>query len=325
MNFAKVLSTIFFSTAISVAVLPASAASLYPAKPIKLVVPFSPGGAADSMARALSEKLSINLGQTVIVENKPGAGTMIASESVARSAPDGYTLLLAASSLTINPALYPKVPFDAVKDFAPVILAVSPVHVLVVRNDLPVKSVAELIKLAKDKPNGLNYGSVGNGTSTHLEMELFKSMSGTQLLHVPYKGSSPALTDMMGGQLQVMFDAAASAMPHVQSGKLRALAITSAKRSNMMPDLPTVAESGLPGYEATPWLGLLAPTGTSPEIVNRLNKEVTNVLAMPEIKEKYKGLGLEIIGGTPQQFAEFIKTDLAKWSKVVKDSGAKID
>ncbi|RJG06788.1 tripartite tricarboxylate transporter substrate binding protein [Noviherbaspirillum cavernae] len=311
--------------AFSIGALPAHATTPYPTKPVKLIVPFSPGGASDTMARIIAERLAVNLGQPVIVDNKPGAGTMIASEAVAKSAPDGYTLGLAASSLTINPALYPKVPFDTVKDFAPVILVSSLVHVLVVRQDMPVKSVADLIKLAKSKPNGLNYGSVGNGTSTHLEMELFKSMSGTEMTHIPYKGSAPALTDMMGGQLQVMFDAAASSMPHVKSGKLRALAVTSAKRSTLLPDLPTVAESGLPGYEAMPWLGILAPAGTSPEIVNRLNAEVTKVLAQPEVKEKFAGLGLEIIGGTPKQFADFIKADLVKWAKVVKDSGAKVD
>lgn len=325
MEIRRTLFGLVFAALLGSAVVPVSAAPAYPTKPVRLIVPFSPGGAADTMARVLADKLSASIGQPVVVDNKPGAGTMIASEAVAKADPDGYTLGLAASSLTINPALYPKVPFDPVKDFAPVILAVSPIHVLVVRQDLPVKSVEDLIKLAKQKPNGLNYGSVGNGTSTHLEMELFKSMSGTQLLHVPYKGSAPALTDMIAGQLQVMFDAAASSMPHVKSGKLRAIAVTSAKRSALLPDLPTVAESGLPGYEAMPWLGVLAPAGTSPEIVDRLNKEITKVLAIPEVREKYASLSLEIIGGTPQQFADFIKADLLKWAKVVKESGAKVD
>jgi tripartite-type tricarboxylate transporter receptor subunit TctC len=303
----------------------AQAGPQYPTKPIKLVVPFPPGGAADASARIIAERLGAEFHTQVLVENKPGAGTMIASETVARSDPDGYTLLFAASSLAINPAIYPKVPYDPIKDFAPVILAVSPIHMLVVRTDLPVKSVADLIKLAKEKPNGLNYGSTGSGTSTHLEMELFKSMSGTQMMHVPYKGSSPALTDLVGGQLQVMFDPVSSSMPHVKSGKLRVLAVTSAKRSTILPDLPTVAESGLPGYEAMPWLGILAPAGTSPDIVQQLNAGVTKVLAEPAVTDKLAALGFETLGGTPQQFGDFIKTELVRWAKVVKDSGAKID
>jgi tripartite-type tricarboxylate transporter receptor subunit TctC len=303
----------------------AQAGPQYPAKPIKLVVPFPPGGAADASARIIAERLGAEFHAQVLVENKPGAGTMIASETVARSDPDGYTLLFAASSLAINPAIYPKVPYDPVKDFAPVILAVSPIHMLVVRADLPVKSVADLIKLAKEKPNGLNYGSTGSGTSTHLEMELFKSMSGTQMMHVPYKGSSPALTDLIGGQLQVMFDPVSSSMPHVKSGKLRVLAVTSAKRSTILPELPTVAESGLPGYEAMPWLGILAPAGTSPDIVQQLNAGVTKVLADPVVNDKLAALGFETLGGTPQQFGDFIKTELVRWAKVVKESGAKID
>jgi tripartite-type tricarboxylate transporter receptor subunit TctC len=303
----------------------AQAGPQYPAKPIKLVVPFPPGGAADASARIIAERLGAEFHAQVLVENKPGAGTMIASETVARSDPDGYTLLFAASSLAINPAIYPKVPYDPVKDFAPVILAVSPIHMLVVRADLPVKSVADLIRLAREKPNGLNYGSTGSGTSTHLEMELFKSMSGTQMMHVPYKGSSPALTDLVGGQLQLMFDPVSSSMPHVKSGKLRVLAVTSARRSTILPEIPTVAESGLPGYEAMPWLGILAPAGTSPDIVQQLNAGVTKVLAEPAVTDKLAGLGFETLGGTPQQFGDFIKTELVRWAKVVKDSGAKID
>jgi tripartite-type tricarboxylate transporter receptor subunit TctC len=319
-----VLSGLFAVAALAGATA-AQAGPQYPTKPIKLVVPFPPGGAADASARIIAEKLGAEFHTQVLVENKPGAGTMIASETVARSDPDGYTLLFAASSLAINPAIYPKVPYDPIKDFAPVILAVSPIHMLVVRADLPVKSVADLIKLAKEKPNGLNYGSTGSGTSTHLEMELFKSMSGTQMMHVPYKGSSPALTDLIGGQLQVMFDPVSSSMPHVKSGKLRVLAVTSAKRSTILPELPTVAESGLPGYEAMPWLGILAPAGTSPDIVQQLNAGVTKVLADPVVNDKLAALGFETLGGTPQQFGDFIKTELVRWAKVVKESGAKID
>lgn len=301
------------------------AAQAYPTKPVTIVVPFAPGGAADTMARQLAERLHKRLGQPVIVESKPGAGTMIASEYVAKAAPDGHTVLLAASSLGIAPALYSKVNYDPVKDFTPISQVASVVHVLEVHPSLPVKSVAELIAWLKANPGKANYGSVGAGTSTHLESELFNTMVGVKMTHVPYKGSAPALMDLVGGNLQVMFDAWASSGPFVRDGKTRLLAVTTAQRSKILPDVPTVAESGLPGYEAMPWLGFVAPAGTPAAAVNRFHAELTEVLKEPEVQERFRNLGLDIIGNTPEQFAEFIKKDIVKWAKVVKDSGAKAD
>ncbi len=300
-------------------------AQSYPTKPVTIVVPFAPGGATDIMARQLAERLNKRLGQPVIVENKPGAGTMIASEYVAKAAPDGHTVLLAASSLGIAPSLYSKVNYDPVKDFTPVSLVASVIHVLEVHPSVPVKNVAELIAWLKANPTKANYGSVGAGTSTHLESELFNTMAGVKMTHVPYKGSAPALMDLVGGNLQVMFDAWASSGPFVKDGKTRLLAVTTAQRSKILPDVPTVAESGLPGYEAMPWLGFVAPAGTPTAAVNRFHAELMEVLKEPAVQEKFHSLGLDIIGNTPQEFGEFIKKDIAKWAKVVKDSGAKAD
>ena len=297
----------------------------YPSKPVTIVVPFAPGGATANKARTLAERLNKRLGQPVIVENKPGAGTMIASEHVARAQPDGHTVLLAASSLGIAPALYAKVNYDPVKDFTPISLVASVVHVLQVHPSIPVKNVAELIAWVKANPGKANYGSVGAGTSTHLESELFNTMAGVKMTHVPYKGSAPALMDLVGGNLQVMFDAWASSGPFVKDGKTHLLAVTTAQRSKLLPDVPTVAESGLPGYEAMPWLGFVAPAGTPAAAVNRFHAELMEVLKEPEVQDKFRALGLDIIGNTPQQFADFIKRDIVKWAKVVKDSGAKAD
>ena len=300
-------------------------AQSYPTKPVTIVVPFSPGGATDIMSRLLAERLNKRLGQPVIVENKPGAGTMIASEYVAKAAPDGYTLLLAASSLGIAPSLYSKVNYDPIKDFTPVSQVASVVHVLVVHPSIPAKNVSELVTWLKANPTKANYGSVGAGTSTHLEAELFNSVAGVKMEHIPYKGSAPALTDMIGGQLQVMFDAYASSGPFIKDGKVRLLAVTTAQRSKSLPDTPTVAESGLPGYEAMPWLGLVAPAKTPASAVNKLYAELHEVLKEPEVQEKFRSLGLDIIGSKPEEFAAFLKKDIVKWAKVVKDSGAKAD
>jgi tripartite-type tricarboxylate transporter receptor subunit TctC len=297
----------------------------YPAKPVTIVVPFSPGGAADIMTRLLAERLNKRLGQPVIVENKPGAGTMIASEYVAKAAPDGYTLLMAASSLGIAPSLYSKVNYDPVKDFAPVSQVASVVHVLVVHPSIPAKNVGELVSWLKANPTKANYGSVGAGTSTHLEAELFNSVAGVKMQHIPYKGSAPALTDMIGGQLQVMFDAYASSGPFIKDGKVRLLAVTTAQRSQSLPDTPTVAESGLPGYEAMPWLGLVAPAKTPAPVVNKVYAELHEVLKEPEVQEKFRSLGLDIIGSKPDEFSAFLGKDIVKWAKVIKDSGAKAD
>lgn len=297
----------------------------FPTRPVTIVVPFSPGGATDIMSRLLAERLNKRLGQTFLVENRPGAGTMIASEYVAKAPADGYTLLLAASSLGIAPSLYKKVNYDPIKDFTPVTQVASVVHVLVVHPTIPVKSVGELITWLKANPTKANYGSVGAGTSTHLEAELFNSVAGVKMEHIPYKGSAPALTDMIGGQLQVMFDAYASSGPFIKDGKVRLLAVTTAQRSKSLPDTPTVAESGLPGYEAMPWLGLVAPAGTPAAVVNKLYAEVHEVLKEPAVQEKFRSLGLDIIGSKPDEFKTFLRGDIVKWAKVIKDSGAKAD
>ena len=297
----------------------------YPSKPVTIVVPFAPGGATDIMARQLAERLHKRLGQPVIVENKAGAGTMIASEYVAKAAPDGHTVLLAASSLGIAPSLYSKVNYDPVKDFTPISLVASVVHVLEVHPSVPAKNVAELIAWIKANPGKVNYGSVGAGTSTHLESELFNTMAGVKMTHVPYKGSAPALMDLVGGNLQVMFDAWASSGPFIKDGKTRLLAVTTAQRSRILPDVPTVAESGLPGYEAMPWLGFVAPAGTPTAVVGKFHAELMEVLKESEVQEKFRSLGLDIIGNTPQEFGEFIKKDIVKWAKVIKESGAKAD
>ena len=295
----------------------------YPSKPVNIVVPFAPGGATDIMTRLLAERLSKRLGQPVIVENKPGAGTMIASEYVAKAPADGHTVLMAASSLGIAPSLYSKVNYDPVKSFAPISLVASVVHVLEVHPSVPVKSVGELITWLKANPGKANYGSVGAGTSTHLESELFNTMAGVKMVHVPYKGSAPALTDLVGGSLQVMFDAWASSGPFVKDGRTRLLAVTTAQRSKILPDVPTVAESGLPGYEAMPWLGLLAPAGTPDAVVRKFHDELIEVLKEQPVQEKFHSLGLDIIGNTPQEFADFIKKDITKWAKVIQETGAK--
>jgi tripartite-type tricarboxylate transporter receptor subunit TctC len=297
-------------------------AQTYPERPIRMVLPFPPGGVTDLLARALAEKLAPRLGQPVVVDNKSGAGTVLASDLVARAPADGYTVLMAASSLGTAPLLYEKVGYDAIKSFAPITQVASVVHVLVVNPTLPVKSVAELVAYAKQNPGKLNYGSTGAGTSTHLEAELFKSMSTTFMVHIPYRGSGPALVDLIAGQTNVMFDALGSSGPFIKAGKLRALAVTTARRSPSAPELPTVAESGLPGYEAMPWLGLVAPAGTPQAVVDRLHREVNEVLKDPELRERFKGWGLDIIGNTPSEFSAFLRRDIDQWTKVI--SSAKI-
>ena len=297
----------------------------YPNKPIRMVLPFPPGGVTDLLARALAEKLAPRLGQPVIVDNKPGAGTVLASDFVARAPADGYTLLMAASSLGTAPLIYEKVGYDALKSFTPVTQVASVVHVVVVNPALPVKSIKELVAYAKANPGKLNYSSTGTGTSTHLEGELLKSMAGVYMVHIPYRGSGPALIDLVGGQVMVMIDALGSSGPFIKAGKLRALAVTTAKRSQSIPELPTVAESGVPGYEAMPWLGLVAPAGTPQVVVDRIHREVAKVLEDPEIRERFKGWGLDIIGNTPAEFTSFLYRDVEQWARVIKSANIKAD
>jgi tripartite-type tricarboxylate transporter receptor subunit TctC len=301
-------------------------AQSYPNRPIRLVVPFPAAGTTDILARAAAQKLTESLGQAVVVDNRPGAGGNIGSDLVAKSAPDGYTLLMGTvGTHAINPSLYSKMPYDHVKDFVPVVLVAGVPNVLVVNPALPVNSVADLIKLAKDKPGTINFASSGSGTSIHLSGELFKTMAGVDMTHVPYKGSSPALTDLIGGQVQVMFDNLPSALPQIKGGKLRAIAVTSLKRAPALPDIPTISESGLPGFEASSWFGVLAPAGTPAPIVARINAEVNKWLQSADAREKLISQGAEAAGGSPEQFAAHIRAESDKWAKVVKASGAKVD
>lgn len=319
------VARIFTIVALTVAVFSPGYAQPYPNKQIKIISPFPAGGAADVLTRIVAEKLTPRLGQSVIVENKPGAGTMLASEFVAKSPPDGYTMLMAASSLVIAPSLYPKVNYDPIKDFTPITQVAAVIHLVVVNPNLPVKSIQELIAYLKANPGKVSYGSTGSGTSTHLEAELFKKMAGVQIEHIPYKGSTPALADLVGGQTSMMFDPIASSKPYLESGRLRALAVTTAERSISAPELPTVAESGLPGYEAMPWLGLVAPAGTPQTVVDLIYREVNEILKLQDVKDRFKSLGLDIIGNTPSQFEAFILKDQKKWAQVINDSGAKVD
>jgi tripartite-type tricarboxylate transporter receptor subunit TctC len=301
-------------------------AQAYPNKPIRMIVPFPPGGTADILGRAIGQKLAENVGQQVIVENRAGANGNIGAQIVAKSPPDGYTLLMSPqSTLTNNPSLYSALPFDTIKDFAPITLVAETPHFIVVHPSVPAKTVGDLIALAKAKPGYLTFASAGSGSSLHLTGELFKSMAGIDIVHIPYKGAAPAVTDLLGGQISMMFDTGPSALPHVRSGKTRALAVTTANRSRLMPDLPTVVESGLPGYDVTTWFGLVAPSGTPREIVTKLNAEVVRILQTPEVKERLETQAADPVGNTPEEFAAIIKADIAKWGEVIKLSGVRIE
>jgi len=302
---------------------PAIHAQGYPNKPIRMVVTFPTGGAPDTLARIFSSKAQ--LGQPVVVENKPGAGGNIGAEFVAKSPPDGYSLVMGTvGTHAINGALYSKMPYDMVKDFVPVAHVASAPNLLVVNNDLPVKSVAELIAYLKANPNKVSFGSPGIGTSVHVSGELFKTMTGTTMTHIPYKGRQFAIPDLVGGQIQVMFDNMPSALPMAKEGKIRALAQTTAKRSAAAPDVPTVAET-VPGFEATTWFAVFAPAGTPADVVTRINTEMRRVFALPDVLEKLQTLGLEPWISTPNELTQFQAAEIVKWAKVVKDSGAKAD
>ncbi len=309
----------------------AAAQAGWPNKPVKIIVPFAPGGTTDILARAMAPELAKALGQPFVVENRAGAGGNLGADAVAKSPPDGYTLVMGTvGTHAINKALYPKMPYDSQKDFAPITLVAGVPNVMVMSTDkaasLGIGSVADFIKYAKANPGKLSMASSGNGTSIHLAGELFKSMTGTFMTHIPYRGSGPALLDLMGGNVDVMFDNLPSAMPQIKGGKLKAFAVTSAQRSAALPDAPTIAEAGnLKGFDASSWFGLLAPAGTPPDIVNRIQQEVTRLLGSAAIKEKLLAQGAIPGGNTPQQFADFINAEHVKWAQVVKVSGAKVD
>jgi tripartite-type tricarboxylate transporter receptor subunit TctC len=300
-------------------------AQAYPSKPVTMIVPFPAGGTTDIVARLTAQKLSEAWGQPVIVDNRAGAGGNIGSGMVAKAAPDGYTILMGTvGTHAINASLYEKMPYDVVKDFAPITNVAAVPNMLVINPALPVNSVKELIEYGKKNPGKLNMASSGNGTSIHLSGELFKVMTGVAMEHIPYKGSAPALTDMMGGSVQVMFDNMPSALPHVKAGKLKALAVTTATRSPAI-DLPTIAEAGVPGFEAASWFGLLAPAGTPKEIIAKIQADVVKAMKTTDLTEKMGQQGAVAVGNTPDEFAAYIKVELAKWEKVVKASGAKAD
>jgi tripartite-type tricarboxylate transporter receptor subunit TctC len=314
-----------FCLCLAATALPAFAQG-YPGKPIKYVVPYPPGGPLDTVARLLAQKVSERIGQPVIVENKPGAGGNIGADAVAKSPADGYTILMGAvATHAINPTLYGKIPYDPVKDFAPITLIGVTPNVLVVNATLPVKDVREFIAYAKSNPGKLNFGSGSSGSAGHLAGELFKSMAGVDMTHIPYKGAAPAMQDLIAGQIQLMFDNMASALPQVKGGKIRALAVTTPRRSIYAPDLPTIAESGLPGFDVSTWFGLFAPANTPREAVALLHDEFVRALALPEVKERMANLGIEPVGNNPEEFAAYIKTEAAKYGEVIRKSGAKVD
>jgi len=303
----------------------AAAQGSYPSKPIRLVVGYPPGGATDIVARILANKLQESLGQTVIVENKPGATSNIASELVVKSAPDGYTLLVGSIASATNMVVYKNLSFDTLRDLAPVTQLMSAPSVLAVHPSFPAKNLQELIALAKRNPGKYAFASTGSGSSPHLAGELLKLRAGIDLIHVPYKGAAPALSDLLGGQVQMAFQTALSAVPHLQSGQLRAIAVAAGKRLTQLPNTPTMAEAGLPDLEVSSWNGLFAPAKTPPEIIARLHKETVKALAAPDVREKLNAQGAEAVGSTPEEFRAYISAEIDKWGKVVRASGARVD
>jgi tripartite-type tricarboxylate transporter receptor subunit TctC len=302
------------------------AAAQYPAKPVRIIVPFPPSGGSDVIARIFTPGLSAVLGQSVVIDNRAGANGNLGTELAARAAPDGHTLLFNGSgTLAISPALYDKLPFDPLRDFAPITLTVTQPHVLVVHPSLPAANVSQLVALARAQPGKLNYASSGNGSLAHLAGEMFASQAKLDMVHVPYKGAGPSMTDLIAGQVHLVFASSPSAMPHVKSHRLRAIAVTTPRRLSEMPELPTVAESGIKGFQVVGWYGLLAPAGTPQAIVSRLNADMAATLKAPDVRQKLAAAGLEVETSTPQGFADFMRAEIAKYSKVVKAANIKVE
>jgi len=298
-------------------------AQSYPTRAIKLVVPSSPGGGTDIVARILGQKMSEQLGQQFVVENRAGAGTVIGNDAVAKSAPDGYTLLMGLSTLAINPSMYAKLPYDALRDFAPISQSVSACNILILHPSVPAKTVTELIALARTKPGSLTFGSAGMGTNPHLSGELFKSLARIDMVHVPFKGSGQSIISQLAGEIAANFPSVPTAMPYIKAGRLRGIGVTTLKRVEVLPDVPSIAEAGLPGYEATQWFGLLAPAGTPRPIIDRLYQESSRALRSADMKERMTAEGLEVVGGTPEEFASYIRSETEKWTQVIKAAGIK--
>jgi tripartite-type tricarboxylate transporter receptor subunit TctC len=303
----------------------AQPADAWPAKPIRFILPFPPGGGTDILGRLIAERLTANLGQPVVTENRGGAGGNVGAEAAARSAPDGYTIVLVAPTLAISPSLYSKLNYDPVRDFAPVSLVATVPNVMITNPSVPAATLTEFIALAKAKPGELNYGSGGSGTSNHLAGELFNIVAGVKLVHVPYKGVNLAMNDVLSGRVQLVFIGIPAAVQHIKAGKLRALALVAPQRSAVLPDVPTVAEAGLPKFEVTTWYGILMPAGTPRPIVARLNAELVKTMHSPELKERLDALATEPVTSTPEEFAALIKSEIAKWGEVVRDAGLKAD
>ena len=319
----SVNNAVFLAVALLAVSTMTNAASTYPTKPIRVIVPQSAGGSTDLAARVVTQRLSDMLGEPVIVDNRPGAGSLNGTETVAKAPADGYTLLAVAASFSINPSLHEKLPFDPVRDFSPITRFAALPHILVVHPTLQAKTVKELIALAKAKPGELNYASSGVATSTHLAAELFRTMTGTDMVQVPFKGGAPGMVGLLSGQVQLYFATISTALPHVKSGKLRALAVTSANRSIVAPELPTIAQAGVPGYEHASWVGLLAPSKTPAPVITKLHETSVKVVNMPEVKSLLLKEGLETVGDTPQEFSALIKREVSKWRQVVKAAGIK--
>ena len=321
------VQTLFVLCLVAVAIgsAPDARAQAYPSKPIRIVVPFPAGGTSDILARAIGQKLTEEWGQQILVDNRPGAGANIGAEIAARSPPDGYTLFVMSTAHTINPSLYSKLAYDPVKDFTPVTMIVATSQVLAVHPSVPVKTVREFIAYARKRPGELNYSSAGSGTQPHLSGELFKTMTGINIVHIPYKGAPPAMTDLLAGQVALTFATAPSAVPFVKTGQLRALGVSTAKRIAALPDVPTIAEAGVPGYEAAGWNGLVGPAGLPSAIVDKLNAAVGKIVRTPAMSSFLSGQGADPDLGTPAEFAAYIKSEIVKWATVVKTSGARVD